>query len=809
MLHPVRKLDELIVRFDRVRWRADDSDFVIGEATIVNGNGKPSGKIGILGNAPEFGIDSLDVGLQYVLYGKHEEDERAPSGKQFRFDSYDLHKPSSRNGIIKYLCQCRGNMDIRGIGRETAKALHELYGDACIDNLIQDPERVSREIKRFPLESAQLCSEQLKLIDETRHTKIELMGLVDGFGFPRTFIRWAIDQWGAEAVKLLKRNPYRAMGARSVGFLKADAFYKHVGQDRFGDDVKLLQQWLSTLKRQAYAGWYEIASDMSGSVWYPRRRFEKGVKDRISGTAVIAYDKAIELARRGKAISVRSDRAGVEWVADRRSADAEEYVANHITDAFDGGTVDWPTIDEISAADTRLTQHQLDAAKSAISGPIGMLIGSAGTGKSTVSAAIIKAIIRKHGLLSVAVMSPTGKASVVCTQKMIDVGLNVRARTIHSTLGVEHSDDQSGWRFQHNEQNPLPFQFLVADECSMEDISLMASKLKARATNTGLLMVGDSSQLPPVGRGSPLRDFITADLPCGVLTEVHRNAGTIAHVCAAIRDKRPFSGEEQLAPDETPPHNLKFIHASKQDAPAKVLELVEAVKHQGIFDPVDDLQVLVAVNDRSPLGRNPLSLKIRDILNPHGKSPKNSRFRVGDKVVQRSNGFFKDAASKQKDHFVANGDIGRIKSIQPKIYVVEFQEPHRVVKMPIGKSGGNGDVNSGGESGGDLQLAYCLTVHSSQGSQWPMTIVCIDEYPGATGRMGIANQNFFYTALSRASKLCLVVGDKSVMERCCKRSGIAKRKTFLAERIGELMTERNLSFTSGIGNDGFPVDLFT
>jgi len=797
------KHEELIVRFDRERWRSPDSDFVIGQAMIIGSDGKPAGKIGILGEAPRHGIGSMDIGLQYVLIGKHEEDERAPNGRQFRFDSFDLHRPSSQAGIIKYLCQCKGNVSVRGIGRATAGELYSVYGDECIDILIADPERVASEINRFPIESAKLCSEHLKILEHTRHVKIELMGLTDGFGFPRTFIRWAIDRWGADAVRRLRQNPYRAMGAKSVGFLKADAFYKHVGQERFGDNPKLLQMWLSSLKRQAYAGWYEIASDTSGSIWYPRARFVKGIKDRISGTANIAEDRAIQLARRGKAIAVRVDRAGMEWIADYRSAEAEEYVAGHIADAFDGIQIDWPTVDEVQAADGRLTpHHQLPAIQAAMAGPIGMLIGSAGTGKSTVLAAVVRAIVHKHGPLSVAVCSPTGKAAVVCTQKMLDVGLNIRARTIHSTLGVEHADDGSGWRFMHNERNPLPFQFIIVDECSMCDLNLIASLLRARAANTGIIFIGDHCQLPPVGRGSPLRDFIDATLPCGILTEIHRNAGTIAHVCAAIRDGNEFDGDDVLAPDAKPPRNLKFIHADKIEAVDRVLELVEAIKQQGIYDPVDDLQVLVAVNDRSPLGRNPLSLKIRDLLNPHGEQPKGSRFRVGDKVVQRANGFFKDADRKGEEHFIANGDIGRVKYIQQKTITVEFREPYRCVTMPMGKTidgddGGGGENGKAGGNGGDLQLAYCLTTHSSQGSQWPVTIVCIDEYPGATGRVGICDRCFFYTALSRASKVCLVVGSKHVLEKACERNFIARRKTFLVERIRENMTERNHSFLPG------------
>jgi exodeoxyribonuclease V alpha subunit len=259
---------------------------------------------------------------------------------------------------------------------------------------------------------------------------------------------------------------------------------------------------------------------------------------------------------------------------------------------------------------------------------------------------------------------------------------------------------------------------------------------------------------------------------------------------------------DTLSIDAEPPRNFAFVEATQADAPAKVLELVRKIKAEGRFDATWDVQVIVAVNQRSALSREAMSAALQNLLNPDGKQQKGSNFRIGDKVMQTVNGFFRDHTKKGKanEHFVANGDVGKIVSFREKTAVVEFFEPPRIVEMPLSKAaeegsdsnGGNGD---NGGSGGGLVLAYGLTTHKSQGSQFPVVIVCIDAYPGATGAFGICDKHFFYTAFSRAETVCYAVGSKAVLEKCLTRSFINRRKTFLVERLLEL-------------NDAFPSDLF-
>jgi ATP-dependent exoDNAse (exonuclease V) alpha subunit len=261
---------------------------------------------------------------------------------------------------------------------------------------------------------------------------------------------------------------------------------------------------------------------------------------------------------------------------------------------------------------------------------------------------------------------------------------------------------------------------MLVHNCSMLDVSLMSSILRARARGTHILFVGDPNQLPPVGRGAPLRDFIKAGLPYGELTEIHRNAGTIVRACHAIKNNRPFPTDTELAPDAVPPRNLKFIHTSNGNAASKLLELIESLKQSDSIDPVWDIQVLVAVNKKSPLSREKLNETLRPIFNPAGVSKGESPFKVNDKVMVTRNSFFPVAnqpGSDDKKVWVANGELGEVLEAFDNRTIVEFENPKRVVLVPRGKQEkkkGAEDKSENDENAGtgcDMTLAYACTVH--------------------------------------------------------------------------------------------------
>ncbi len=466
--------------------------------------------------------------------------------------------------------------------------------------------------------------------------------------------------------------------------------------------------------------------------------------------------------------------------------------------------VNWPPLDAPEFAD--LSDHQREQLAAALAGPIGILGGRPGTGKTYTMARLVKAIIARHGQSSVCVCCPTGKAAVRCKETLAGSGCSaIEPKTIHRTLGVMSAED--GWTFAHNELNPLAERFIIVDESSMIGTGLLRSLLAARARGCGVLFVGDVNQLPPVEYGAPLRDMIAAGLPYGELTQIHRNSGLIVRTCSAIVDGLPWAAADRIDLKAEDPVNLCLIPAGKHQAAAKVLDLVKQLRDNSPWDVMRDVMILTAVNKRSPLARCELNKALQPIMNPNGQGVTGSPFRTGDRVIQLKNGFLPLAVEKSDRRtgatdwaaadgdeakvMVANGDIGIVAFVAEKKTVVKFDGDRTVivfrgVKEKAEGDGGNGNSKTDddrSDTGCDLDLAFAVTTHKSQGSQWPIVVYCVDEYPGASGQYGVCDRAHFYTGISRAQKACFLVGQKHVADAICGRRFIGRRKTFMAETI--------------------------
>lgn len=444
--------------------------------------------------------------------------------------------------------------------------------------------------------------------------------------------------------------------------------------------------------------------------------------------------------------------------------------------------MNWPTVDQIPD----ISDHQRLKLGHALRSPIAILGGSPGCGKTFVAARLVKAAAEQIGYSQIAVAAPTGKAAVRITEALAANDVPLRAKTIHSLLKVEQADDASGWRFSHDEYNPLPCALVVVDESSMIDTDLMASLLAARASGTSILFVGDVNQLSPVGHGAPLRDMIAAGLPYGELTEIHRNDGGIVQACADIRDGKPFECNGNLIdrdPDGDGDYAARQIQEVKQ-----TLDNMTA----GGIDAIWQCQVLVAVNRKSPLSRKEINTLLQQQLNSTNDPVPGSPFRINDKVVNLKNRFYPSAGKQDGEAttnaagevYVANGELGRVVVVEPKYIEVELKAPDRRVRVPRGKPENNDEENGENEAevntGCDFDLAYGLTTHRAQGSEWPYVIVLVDEYPGARR---ICDRAFIYTAISRAKTACFLVGKLATARNFCRVNKIDTRKTFLWELI--------------------------
>lgn len=445
----------------------------------------------------------------------------------------------------------------------------------------------------------------------------------------------------------------------------------------------------------------------------------------------------------------------------------------------------WPNPQEIAGIDA----HQKLKLADALISRIAILGGSPGTGKTFTIAMLIKHML-KHGIVGpqdIAIGAPTGKAAVRITEAMQAAGVPLFARTWHSLLGVGKTDDEhGGWSFLHNEANPWPFRLIIGDECSMADTALMRSVFAARPRGCHMLLVGDVHQLAPVGTGAPLRDLINCQVVgYGELTEIKRNSGGIVEACASIRDGQPWeAGDNLLIKPVTPEQQLDVaLHTIRQ---------AQIAGH----DPVWDCQIIVAVNSRSPLSRRAVNERLQAELNtnePIAGTP----FRLSDKIVCLKNGRYtaieaddeaKAAEGGGNEVYVANGELGRVVDIEDKSIIARLTSPYRLIRIPRGKaSESEGEDES--STGCSWDLAYGLTCHKLQGSEVPVAIVLIDEYPGARQ---VCDRSWLYTAISRAKKQCVLVGRKATAEAMCRRAAVGKRKTFLRELVQRSFTEKAL-----------------
>ena len=437
-----------------------------------------------------------------------------------------------------------------------------------------------------------------------------------------------------------------------------------------------------------------------------------------------------------------------------------------------------------------VTDHQREHISNALVSRVGILGGAPGTGKTFCVAQVVKALL-KSGLQydDIAIGAPTGKAAVRVTENLSANHISLRARTWHSLLGVSVSSGEgNGFSFLHNEQNPWHYKVIIGDESSMNDVPLMNAIFSARPRGCHALLVGDVNQLPPVGFGAPFRDLINK-LPYGELTEIMRNSGGIVEACAAIRDERDWSEGDNL-------HIL--AETSPEAQMAKLEPLLDKCRSFGL-DPVWDCQLLTAVNLRSPLSRKMCNQHLQQLLNSNEKI-NGTPFRIDDKIVCTKNGYYslnqysnvgEVLADDDGRVAVANGEFARILEIQGNKMIARLNSPDREIVIPLGKTNdeSSDDPEKSSGTGCNFDLAYALSVHKSQGSQWPVAIVILDSYPGARR---ICDRSWIYTAISRACEKCYLIGQKSTADAMCRRNNIRKRKTFLSERIGLQQVNRIL-----------------
>lgn len=605
---------------ERHRFSNDNGDVIIGDIHCQPGGSgsgdggsespdhqfKPS--ISIKGPAE---LGQLNAGIHYRWFGRW---TKYKGENQFSFNSFVAMAPIDRESVITYLSIHGAG---HGLGKVRAAKLWEEFGEDAVRIARTDPERISSYLGqvgyRYKLEHAKALAEELATDEATETIKLDLTTLIGGRGFPKTIVDTIIKEWGNAGAQIIRRNPYRLLKFPGCGFKRCDAMYL---------DLKLPP---TALKRQALCAWYSLEQNTDGHTWYGWKVPAAFLKMNIS-SAGVDFERAVKLAVRGHILDELqtagesgpiSQGGSVRWFADARHAKNERTIANAIVRA-QTESHHWPALSKLALSD-----HQQAMGSQALQSSICVLGGSPGTGKTWVVSEIVKALSSTIGLNNIMVGAPTGKAAVRVTENLSAKHIPLRARTWHSLLmQVEMNREKiSGLHF--------PAKVLIGDESSMLDTDLMAAIMRARSAGTMLLLVGDVNQLPPVGHGAPLRDMIAAGVRYGELTEIVRNSGGIVEACAAMRDQRPWSVGDNL-----------HLEATGDNHMGKIEQILQMAMHDGM-DPIWDVQIVTAVNEKSSLSRVELNKELQRMLNKQPGGGKVGGFKVGDKIVCNKNHFAK------------------------------------------------------------------------------------------------------------------------------------------------------------------------
>jgi exodeoxyribonuclease V alpha subunit len=691
--------------------------------------------ITVIGSLP-----AVTVGEQVEAEGTWVDDRQY--GRQFRADNVRAVPPSSRKGIERFL----GSGLIEGIGKEYAHRLVEKFGTEIFEVLDQHSKRLEDVDGIGPKRRKQI-KESWK-----RQTSVRsIMVFLHRHGVPTGQALRIYKKFGDEAVGILTREPYRlSREVWGIGFKSADEIARSTG---IAEDAPAR---LEAGLRQAL----EAAADR-GHAALPRQALLDKAAELLSGGTQVVIDAARLEPALDRLILARDlveegiDGERLVYLAELQRA--EENCAK-VLRGLTARPVGYPQIDVAAAIafveekelGWKLADGQREAVEATLKNRVQVITGGPGVGKTTILQAVLKVLAAKK--VVPVLCAPTGRAA-----KRLSESSGFSARTIHRLL-----EYQPEVGFTRNKEKPLVGDLFVVDELSMVDVRLLYRLLDALPENAHLLLVGDADQLPSVGPGAVLRDILDSEVvPVSRLTEIFRQAGgsRIVEVAHVINQGR-------LPPDLDRVEKDSDFFFFERDSPAAtretLIELVTKRVPRGFgFDPASEIQVLTPMH-RGELGTTALNAALQRALNPaHEHEIEVDRFgatyRPGDRVIQLRNNYERD---------VFNGDLGIVRQVtmDPVTVEVEFDGARQVVYEP-------GELD-------ELRHAWAITIHKSQGSEFPAVIV-----PVSTQHFVMLQRKLIYTAVTRGKRLVILVGERKAMEIAVGKAGDERRWTGLRDRL--------------------------
>ncbi|MBQ2384861.1 MAG: ATP-dependent RecD-like DNA helicase [Clostridia bacterium] len=688
----------------------------------------------------------LCEGDRLCVYGKWV--HSAKYGRQFSVEQYERVMPADIASMLRYL----SSRAIKGIGPKTAAKIIEEFGEDSFDVIENHPEWLAN-IKGISTKVALAASESFK---EQAGIRSAMMFFREYFGASTTVRIYK--KWGSSSVDIAKKNPYRLCNEiEGIGFERADALANSLGLQN--DNFDRIMSGLSyvLIKSASY----------NGHVCLPREKLcEAGAE--LLEVSTEETDRAIsELIRMGRFKYVLQGEAQMIYLAE--AYDEEKYVAEKLT-LLDKmcATVDVSDIDrfierEEAKAGIEYASLQKKAISDALRYGVMVLTGGPGTGKTTVVRALIH-IFDSMGY-EIALAAPTGRAA-----KRMSEATAMEAKTIHRLLEMSY-DLEGRSVFNRNEFDLLDEQIIIVDEASMIDSALMCALLKAIKPGARLIIIGDSDQLPSVGAGNVLRDIIESGRFATVrLCEIFRQAQEsliVTNAHAINRGEMP-----NLAVKDK---DFFFLRRDRdRDIAATVVDLCKNRLPRAYGNMARNGLQVICASRKGEAGTENLNVLLQQALNPRerGKSEHSFReriFREGDRVMQTRNNY--DIAwvreyDGKEGNGIFNGDIGIIESIEvaEREMTVIFDDRRVVYDFSLLE---------------DLEHAYAITVHKSQGSEYPMVVM-----PMCTASQMLHTRNLFYTAVTRAQSMVILVGREDIIKEMVENNRRSMRYTGLCHRLG-------------------------
>ena len=678
--------------------------------------------------------------------------EHPTYGQQFKVTSFEEKAPEDEEAIERYL----GSGAIKGIGLAMAARIVRRFKEDTFRIIEEEPERLA-EIKGISNRKAMEIASQ---VNEKRDLR-QAMIFLQQYGITMNLAVKVYQAYGQDVYGIIRENPYRlADDIDGVGFRTADEIAARVGI-RMDSDFRVRSGILYTL----------LQASGEGHTYLPETELTPRASKLLNVTAEQVEKQYMDLAIEWKIILKQMEDQTQIYAASFYYMEANTAtMLKRLNVSYD--VSDAEIEQQIRGIEKKsgmtLDEHQVTAVKEAVRNGLLVITGGPGTGKTTT----INTIIRYFELegLEIFLAAPTGRAA-----KRMSETTGFEARTVHRMLELNGGAEGSGG-FERDESNPLEADVIIVDEMSMVDISLMYSLLKAISVGTRLILVGDVNQLPSVGPGSVLRDIIQSHA-CNVvmLTKIFRQASTSDIIVNAHKINH---GEEVILDNKS----MDFFFLKRYDADVIINVVLQLIK-QKLPKFVDaspyDIQVLTPMR-KGLLGVESLNGILQRYMNPPAndkveKEYGSTVFREGDKVMQTKNNYqlaweirTKFGLTVDKGLGIFNGDMGIIRQINDfaEQMIIEFDEG-RMVEYPY-------------KLLDELELAYAITIHKSQGSEYPAVVI-----PLLSGPMMLMNRNLLYTAVTRARKCVTLVGNEVTFQQMIQNTSQQKRYSGLCDRLKE------------------------